>query len=70
MLLRIMIFMLGILICSIGVTFIIIYLNLLNMGYSFWNYVNFIIRRIECLSFIIGIIMIYMSSFKRKGKVK
>ena len=70
MLLRIMFFLLGVIVCSIGVTFIIIYLNLLNMGYSFWNYVNFIIRRLECLSFFIGITMIYLSSFKRKGKVK
>lgn len=69
MLLRVMIFLLGVIMCSIGVTFIIIYLNLLNMGYSFWNYVNFIIRRLECLSFFIGIAMMYMSRFKRKGKI-
>lgn len=69
MLLRVMIFLIGIVLCSIGVTFTIIYLNLLNMGYSFWNYVNFIIRRIECLLFFVGIIMIYMSRYKRKGKV-
>ena len=63
---RIFLFLLGILFLSIGLSFIIIYLNLLNMGYSILDYVNFIIRRCECLITLLGIIFIILSM--RKGK--
>lgn len=39
----------------IGFVYIISYLNLLTIGYNFLEYVNFIIRRIECLYAVIGI---------------
>ncbi len=52
------IYFLGIILASIGLFYIILYLNLLTMGYSFLNYVNFIFRRIECLLFIVGILII------------
>jgi len=68
MLLRFFIFFLGIVLCSLGATFTIIYLNLLNMGYSFLSFVNFIIRRIECLLFFLGVLLIFLSIYKRKEK--
>lgn len=39
----------------IGFVYIISYLNLLTIGYNFFEYVNFIIRRIECLYAVLGI---------------
>ena len=51
----------------IGFMYIIIYLNLLTMGYNLLEYVNFIIRRIECWNSIIGIIIIVITLIKPKG---
>ena len=43
--LRIFLFLLGFGLMVIGSSYIILYLNLMTMGYNFLNYVNFIIRR-------------------------
>lgn len=51
-------FLLGFGLMVIGLTYIITYLNLLTMGYSLSNYLNFIFRRIECLFTIIGFVII------------
>ena len=59
MFLRGILLLLGITLTVIGLTNIILYLNLLVNGYTFLEYVNFIIRRFECLSLIIGILLIY-----------
>ena len=40
---------------TIGSVYIICYLNLFSIGYNFFEYVNFIIRRFECLSAFLGI---------------
>lgn len=53
--------LIGIILSSIGLFFFILYLNLLVMGYSFFIFGNFIIRRVECYFLIIGIILIYVS---------
>lgn len=45
----------------IGFVYIISYLNLLTIGYNFSQYVNFIIRRIECMYAPIGITIILLS---------
>ena len=45
----------------IGSIYIIIYLNLTTIGYNFLEYVKFIIRRVECLNFIFGIIIMFLS---------
>ena len=50
--------LLGILLTSIGLMFILLYTNLLTMGYSFFKFVYFISRRLECWYFVIGIILI------------
>ena len=47
--------------------FIIMYLNLINMGYSFFDFFYFIIKRIECLMFFLGIILIVVSMNLKKG---
>lgn len=63
---RLLLYILGVIIISFSLSFAIIYLNLLNLGYSFIDYVNFIIRRFEVNSIIIGIFLIFLAL--RKGK--
>ena len=40
-----------------GLIWIIIYFNLFSFGYSIFEYLEFIFKRIECLLFFIGIIL-------------
>lgn len=61
MFLRIIFFLFGFGLTTIGSVYIICYLNLLTIGYNFIDFVNFIIRRIECLNFIFGIIIMFLS---------
>ena len=58
---KIFLFLLGFGLSIIGFVFIISYLNLLTIGYNFLYYVNFIIRRIECLYAPIGLILFFIS---------
>lgn len=67
MLFRLFLYLSGVLFCSLGVLFIIIYLNLLNMGYNFLEYVHFIIVKPQCLIVILGVFNIYLA-LKGKGK--
>ena len=67
---RIIMFLLGILFIVTGMISIILYLNLLTFGYSFLEYVNFIIRKFECISLFIGLIIIWISiSYRRKNEI-
>ena len=54
---RTFIFLFGFGLTIISLSFIIIYLNLLSIGYNFLEYVYFISRRVECLNIIIGLFM-------------
>ncbi len=54
---RSFIFLFGFGLTIISLSYIVIYLNLLTIGYNFLEYVNFISRRIECLNVITGIIL-------------
>lgn len=65
---RIICFFMGILFTVTGFVNLILYLNLLSIGYSFFEYVNFIIRRIEVLSLFIGMFMLFISIFYRRKK--
>ena len=67
MLARIFIFLLGYALTIIGLVYVISYLNLLSIGYNFFEYVNFIFRRIECLYTIIGFILILLSIYLPGG---
>lgn len=58
---RIFFFLVGFALLVIGNTFIILYLNLLTLGYNFTFYVNFISRRIECYYAVIGFIIILLT---------
>lgn len=65
---RIFFFLVGFALMVIGNTFIILYLNILTLGYNFSFYVNFIIRRIECYYAIIGFIIILLTLITKGDK--
>ena len=55
---RFFIFLLGFGFMIIGFTYIITYMNLISMGYSYLQYLAFIFSRIECLFAVIGFILV------------
>ena len=59
--LKISLYILGIIFLSLGIFFTIIYLNLLTIGYSFFDFVKFISKKIEFWFIGIGIICILIS---------
>ncbi len=63
---RIFFFLLGFGIMTIGFAYIVMYLNILSIGYKFSDYVNFIIKRPECYFTILGFIIINLSLYKRR----
>lgn len=58
---RIFFFLVGFALMVLGFTFLILYLNLLTLGYNFSFYVNFITRRIECYYAVIGFIIVLLT---------
>lgn len=66
MLKRIIYFILGIIITSSALMYIVIYSNLLRMGYSMLDYVKYVLSSIECTKIFIGIILIILSL--KKGR--
>ena len=66
---RFLIFIIGLVLTVVGLSYIIIYLNLLVMGYTFWDYLDYIFGKFECLSFFIGYVLILLSLFV-KGRKK
>ena len=60
---KIFLFLLGFGLTIIGIIYIILYLNLLTIGYNFNEYVNFIIRRIECWYSVLGIVIMLISIY-------
>lgn len=65
---RIILFLIGFGLTVIGWVYIISYLNLLTIGYNFFEYVQFIIRRIECLYAGLGFIIMALSIFIPRRK--
>lgn len=60
---RVFFFLLGFGFMVIGFTYIVTYLNLLTMGYSFIDYLSFIFTRIECLFSLVGLLMVSLVIF-------
>ena len=56
----------GALFISIGLFFVIIYLNLFYIGYTFLEFVYFIIRRGIILFFLVGIFLIYKEMERKR----
>lgn len=65
---RIFFFLFGFGLMTIGFVYIILYLNILSIGYNFSYYVNFISRRIECYFSIIGFIILNLSIYVKGDK--
>ncbi len=66
MLIRALIFIIGFILCSLSFAFIIFYLNIISLGYSFLDFVNFIIRKWELYLLFIGIILMVLAFRKDK----
>lgn len=62
---RLFLFLIAFGLMVIGFTYIITYMNLMTMGYSFLEYLRFIFSRIECLFSIIGFILISIIIFTK-----
>ena len=60
---RIFFFLFGFGLMTIGFIYIIIYLNLLNIGYNFSYYIHFIFRRLECYYVLIGLLIMNLSLY-------
>ncbi len=69
MIARVFFFLLGFGLSVIGFTYIIGYLNLLTMGYSILEYIQFIMKRYECIIAVIGLLMITLAIFKGGNKI-
>ena len=65
---RIFFFLFGFGLMTLGFVYLILYLNLINTGYNFSDYVNFIIRRVECYYVIIGFIILNLSLYLKGDK--
>lgn len=65
---RILFFIIGLFLMTIGNVFILLYLNLLTLGYNFIFYVNFITRRFECYYLLIGLIIVLLTIFIKGDK--
>lgn len=50
-------FLFGFGLMVLGFSYIIIYLNLFTMGYSFFDYIKYIFTHLECLYCLIGLII-------------
>lgn len=65
---RIFFFLFGFGLMTLGFVYLILYLNLINTGYNFSDYVNFIIRRVECYYVIIGFVILNLSLYLKGDK--
>ncbi len=68
MIARIIFFLIGFGFSIIGFVFIISYLNLITIGYTFKEYVKFISSNIECLIGPIGLLISALAIFIPGGK--
>ena len=63
MLTRVFFFLIGFGLMIIWCTYIITYLNLLSFGYTFFQYLEFITRRVECYYTVVGFLMMTIVIF-------
>lgn len=54
----------------IGSVYMIAYLNLMTIGYSFVAYIQFILSRMECLIIILGILFLILAILLPGGEKK
>ena len=63
---KLFIFLIGFGLSVMGSIYIVSYLNLFSIGYNFIEYVNFIIRRLECWYAVVGLTIIFFTIFGGK----
>ena len=54
--------------CAMSIMFDVLYLNLLTMGFSFFDYIKYIFTKLECLLILPGVILIVLSLRKKRIK--
>lgn len=65
---RFFLFLIGFGFSIIGCMYIILYLNYLTIGYTIFDYLSFVSKKIECLLAVVGIILIAIAIFKKEIK--
>ena len=65
---RFFLFLIGFGFSIIGCMYIILYLNYLTIGYTIFDYLSFVFKKIECLLAVVGIILIAIAIFKKEIK--
>ena len=60
---RVFFFLLGFGMSVIGFMYMMLYLNLMTMEYSFSEYIVFILKRIECIFGLIGLVVVTITIF-------
>lgn len=58
---KILLLVMGIILCSIGLSFLIIYLNLLGVGFSFGQYILYYIKNGDFLYLIGGLLCLFLA---------
>lgn len=66
---RLFLFLIAFGLMVIGFTYIITYMNLMTMGYSFIEYLRFIFSRIECLFSVIGLLLVSIVIFTKGSEI-
>lgn len=59
--LKVFLYFLGVFLVSIGIFLTILDINVLTLGYSFWEFGKFIISRSELYLILLGILCIFIS---------
>ena len=62
---KILLYLIGMFLMIIGITFMMLYTNLFSFGYSFFEYFIFIISRVEVDIFFLGLLIIIFIALKR-----
>lgn len=65
---KVIMLLLGFILTTIGLFYIILYTSLFNFFYDFKELILFLLRHIECYTFILGILITCFSVFIRRNK--
>lgn len=68
MITRIILFLVSFCMMVFGLSFILIYINLFTFGYNIYEYLEYIFKRIECLCFFCGFLLMLFLLKKRRKK--
>ena len=66
MVIRVLLYIVSYMMMVIGLTFMILYINLFSFGYNMYEYLEFIFTSFECILFFIGLIIISVLLLRRK----